>query len=229
MRQGVQLEEVVDEINLILASGGVPTVRSVRNKLGTGSLHTINKHMATWRGTQKSDIPLSVELSPSIMKAIASEIKISTQNATADLNKRLASSLEDSLDISTAAADQEVELEAIKTELQNAIKNRDFANGESNALQAELNRLRVDMMALQEEKTVALTTRDEAVGKTKALQDQLDALKIAMMETQLENKKAHSEIVRLSTVLESKHIPKGEPKIDTARSSSKWQKQPKTE
>jgi len=46
-------EQVHDAADAIKAEGGKPTLRSVRERLGTGSMGTINKYLQGWKAGQE--------------------------------------------------------------------------------------------------------------------------------------------------------------------------------
>jgi colicin import membrane protein len=73
-RTGVTYEEVIAAAEAIRIDGGRPTLRRVRDSLGTGSLGTIQKHLATWQeGRQDTEAP-RVSLSPELHSLLVSEI-----------------------------------------------------------------------------------------------------------------------------------------------------------
>jgi chromosome segregation ATPase len=94
-RQGVTFEQVAAIADAIAAQGNRPTLRGVRAELGTGSLGTIQKHLAAWQGTRRQIVTSSATLPTEIQRVILGEIERTVSEARAELESELAAALGD--------------------------------------------------------------------------------------------------------------------------------------
>lgn len=84
-------EQVVTVADKIIAQGGKPSSRNIREALGTGSLTTILKFLQQWQGGQvRQSQSLNDTIDPAIARAISNQIVIRVQDSTADAMSRLA-------------------------------------------------------------------------------------------------------------------------------------------
>lgn len=89
-RTGVPYESVVAAAESIVAIGGRPTLRKVRDSIGTGSLGTIQKHLTMWAESRRPAAVNDVDLSPELRRAILSEINREVAVARSETNAELA-------------------------------------------------------------------------------------------------------------------------------------------
>jgi len=111
-RRGVTYDEVARVAEAILAEGGEPSTKNVRERLGSGSNTTIGEHLRRWRGKRAE---MSV---PEVQTALPSEI---ARVVTAYINSQiqLVRNAADALLAAErkAAADAEAEVEQLTDEL----------------------------------------------------------------------------------------------------------------
>ena len=50
-REGITFEQVSAAAEDLLQTGQQPTIRAIRERLGTGSPNTIHKHLTSWRAS----------------------------------------------------------------------------------------------------------------------------------------------------------------------------------
>lgn len=55
-RKGISKFEVFHIANIIAANGAVPTIKSVRTMLGSGSSSTIHRHLLEWKKEKFSEV-----------------------------------------------------------------------------------------------------------------------------------------------------------------------------
>lgn len=89
-RAGITFEQVAAIADATAAQGDRPTLRGVRAELGTGSLGTIQRHLAAWQGSRRQIVTSSATLPTEIQRVILSEIERAVSEARADLEADLA-------------------------------------------------------------------------------------------------------------------------------------------
>ncbi len=56
---GIEKQDVFGAADEILAGGKEPTIQAIREKLGTGSLTTISKHLKDWQASKRNQSPVA--------------------------------------------------------------------------------------------------------------------------------------------------------------------------
>ena len=59
-RQGISREQVFDAAGALLDEGTSPTVQAVRERIGSGSFTTINRHLDEWRKEHAGQAPANI-------------------------------------------------------------------------------------------------------------------------------------------------------------------------
>ena len=62
-----QVHAIADAIR---AEGGKPTLRAVRERLGTGSMGTVSKHLQQWKAGQERQAATELALPPALQRAV---------------------------------------------------------------------------------------------------------------------------------------------------------------
>ena len=89
-RTGITYDQVAVVADTLAALGERPTLRGVRAELGTGSMGTIQKHLAQWQGSRRQIVTSAASLPTEIQRVILSEIERSISEARAELESDLA-------------------------------------------------------------------------------------------------------------------------------------------
>ena len=108
-RTGITFEQVAAVADAIAARGDRPTLRGVRAELGSGSMGTIQKHLAAWQGQRRQIVTSTATLPTEIQRVILSEIEREVDAARAELEAELAATKGDRdalADDNEAQADQ---------------------------------------------------------------------------------------------------------------------------
>jgi chromosome segregation ATPase len=88
-RQGVSYEQVAAAATALLAEDRRPSLRAVRERVGSGSMATIQRHLATFEAQRPRTHAAEIELSPSIRREIEGEIQRHLAESTSDLREQL--------------------------------------------------------------------------------------------------------------------------------------------
>jgi chromosome segregation ATPase len=110
-RTGITFEQVAAVADAIAARGDRPTLRGVRAELGSGSMGTIQKHLATWQGQRRQIVTSTATLPTEIQRVILSEIEREVDAARAELEAELAAT---NGDRDVLADDNEAQAEQIE-------------------------------------------------------------------------------------------------------------------
>lgn len=90
-RQGVSFEAVAGAADKILLEGGTPTLRGIRERLGVGSLGTIQAHLKAWKdGRAPAATPASLALPEGLQAALLGEIERQVRQGKTGLEAELA-------------------------------------------------------------------------------------------------------------------------------------------
>ncbi|TAN46308.1 MAG: DNA-binding protein [Methylococcaceae bacterium] len=133
-RQGVSYESIVAVAERIVAEGGKPTLRGVRERLGTGSLGTIQQHLKDWQQGRAPAVPVDVSLPTGLQSALLDEIASQVQTARADLEEhvRLIEQQRDEL------TEENARLEALLIDQADSMKVMELAVAAANGAKVEL-------------------------------------------------------------------------------------------
>ena len=89
-RTGVTYEQVAAAANALTADNRKPTLRAVREALGTGSMGTIQKHLSRWEEQRPTVHSADIVVSSEVVRALGDEIERHVSNATSALAEQLA-------------------------------------------------------------------------------------------------------------------------------------------
>lgn len=167
LRPGLTYAAVATAAEAITAEGGRPTLRGIRERLGTGSLGTIQQHLNTWRGEAPTSIP-SPALPESFTKALAAEFERQRQEARAELAAELAEAREEIAALTEENQRQSEALEELNQQLNEAREAAIRQRAHTEALQHQL-RAALDERATTEAETAELR-ESLATARTRAEQ-----------------------------------------------------------
>lgn len=181
-RQEVTFDEVTAAAIGLQKDGEQVTIDTVRAKLGTGSPHTIHKHLAQWRASQAkpADAP-KVEIPDAIAAALGAWALQFAQEAGAGTRDALAQSENDMQAMLESGEQLEAEREELLAEVDTVITERDQAMATAIERSEEIERLTTE---LRDARRIAT---DALVGKAK------DQLAIDGKEGQLATLRAQIE------------------------------------
>ena len=194
-RLGVTFDEVAAAADRITARAERPTLRGVRAELGTGSLGTIQKHLADGQAGRRQIETASVTLPTEIQRVILFEIERNVAEARSRLETELADLKSDR---DTLAEETEQQASA----LQKAERHADEQSTEIGRQAGMIEQLQRDLTDVKEqitrEREAAETARKAAalaelrLESLPKLQDEIEALR-AKLENEQEVRR-HAEI-----------------------------------
>ncbi len=95
----ITFEQVVAVAESIKSEGGKPTSRAVRDRLGSGSMGTVNKMLQDWKAGQERKIDTALALPASLQKAILDFMDMELGNAKAKLMADLVEQQQETADL----------------------------------------------------------------------------------------------------------------------------------
>jgi len=187
-RTGITFEQVATVADAITAKGDRPTLRGVRIELGSGSMGTIQKHLASWQGQRRQIVISSASLPTEIQRVIISEIEREIAAARAELDIELAAAKGDR---DTLADDNEAQAELISQQTARLIE----IEATSQQQAGRITQLEVD-----------LSTAWEATARERGVAEQARQA-LAKTELRLEAlPKVEADVERLRAALESSQV-----------------------
>ena len=181
-RQEVTFDEVTAAAIGLQNDGKQATIDAVREILGTGSPHTIHKHLLTWRASQAKPVAVpKVEIPQALAAALGAWAQQFAQEAGAGVRDALAQS-ENDMDALLKSGEQlEAEREELLAEVDTVAAERDQATATAIERSEEIERLTTE---LRDARRIAT---DALVGKAK------DQLAIDGKDAQLATLRAQIE------------------------------------
>jgi colicin import membrane protein len=163
-RPGISYDEVAAAADRLTARGELPTAKSLRLELGSGSLGTIQRHVTTWRDTQRTTPRLSESLPAELHRMLLACIERERVEARAELEAELQLCRRERDELTLELERQAGELEAAGERI--ATLTADLA--QETGARAELERVVSEVHA-----DVAVIRADaEAARRTAALAEQ---------------------------------------------------------
>ncbi len=149
-RAGITAEQVAAAADALLSEGQQPTIASIRERLGTGSPNTIQKHLTIWRQAQPvRGVDRSWQLPDAVSKAIHDEISRSSAEAKAEVEQRLVQAQEEAADLAELGETLEAERDAFAEQNVVLATERDVLTGKTDRQEAELLDLRNKVSQLE--------------------------------------------------------------------------------
>ncbi len=88
-KYGISFEQVAAVAETLTAAGVRPSLRGIRERLGTGSLATIQRHLAAWNHGRRELVTAQLSLGSEIQRAILLEIERQVAEARSKLEEEL--------------------------------------------------------------------------------------------------------------------------------------------
>jgi colicin import membrane protein len=165
-RDGITFEQVAAAADALVGQGKQPTIKAIRDALGTGSPNTVHRHMAAWR--QAGQHAVAAALVPaSLTSAIAEEIGRAVAQARAEVEVKLSEMQAEAAELSEAGELLETERDALIQQVAALTTERDTISGKAEQMSFEVKLLRSDLADSEkdrqqaEQRVAALTAKLE--------------------------------------------------------------------
>ena len=89
-REGISYEQVAATADALLGAGQQPSIRLVREALGTGSPNTVHKHLTAWRAARPVAQGVAYELPADLVNSFGRELARGAAAARAEVEAALA-------------------------------------------------------------------------------------------------------------------------------------------
>lgn len=130
-RDGITFEQVAAAADALMGEGQQPTIKAVREKLGTGSPNTVHKHLTAWRASRPQAVTAAPALPASLAAALASEIERAAAQARAEIETRLVHTQAEAADLAAAGESLEAERDTLAEQVAALTSERDTLAGKA--------------------------------------------------------------------------------------------------
>jgi colicin import membrane protein len=128
-RDGITFEQVAAAADGLMGAGQQPTIRGIRESLGTGSPNTVHKHLSAWRAARPQAVATVATLPASLTAAIAAEIERAAAQARAEIEARLVQAQAEAADLAGAGEVLEADQAALAEQVAALTSERDTLAG----------------------------------------------------------------------------------------------------
>lgn len=130
-RQGVSRDQVFAVADGIVGDGLSPTIKAIRERLGTGSPNTIHRHLVEWRESRPVPTAVANELPQALTSAIAEEISKAASKAKSEKELELSQVKEEAADLANIGESLEVERDQLADQVGELTTERDTLAGKA--------------------------------------------------------------------------------------------------
>ena len=139
-REGITYQQVAAVADALVGAGVQPTIRAIREQLGTGSPNTVHRHLTAWREARPVAAAAAPELPQALTAALSAEIERAAAQARAEIEGRLVQSQVEAAELSAAGEGLEAEREALIEQVAALTTERDQAQATATERAAEIAR-----------------------------------------------------------------------------------------
>ena len=175
-RTGITFEQVCAAADALRGEGMNPTIKAVRERLGTGSPNTIHEHLKKWREARPVAAVAAPELPASLASALAEEIARAASSARAEVQESLVQAQAELDELAASGQQLEAERDALADQVAALTSDRDTQAGRvaqlDTALTAAQESIEREQKAAEQARIELATAnvRAEQQGKTEAAQ-----------------------------------------------------------
>ncbi|SAL05750.1 hypothetical protein AWB78_07678 [Caballeronia calidae] len=193
-RQGVSFEQVAAAATALLAENQRPTLRIVRERIGSGSMATIQRHLAAFDAQRPKPQGTEIELAPALRREIEAEIQRHIAAATGELREQLA----DAVGARDALAEEAETQAALRAGVEQQRDQLQTSVTEQAARLAELRTVEARERSAAEQARIALAEANLRLHGLPALEAELERLRLALDTRTEERSAATAEAARLT-------------------------------
>jgi DNA-binding protein H-NS len=126
----ITFEQVAAVAENIKNEGGKPTSRAVRERLGSGSMGTINRMLQDWKAGQERKIETALVLPAGLQRAMLDFMDLELNSARAQLRTELAEQQQEAADLAKENERQAEKIARLEEAIEERISDCDQKNGE---------------------------------------------------------------------------------------------------
>lgn len=150
-RPSLNFDAVAAAAANLVANGMTPTLKNVRDALGSGSMSSIQPHLKKWAEAQPKASAAAFELPGRLRDALAAELARVAADARVEAEAKLQQAEADNADLAAAGTRVEEELEDVRGELVQMTTERDVLAGRCSEQASEIERLKDEAVRAREE------------------------------------------------------------------------------
>lgn len=140
-RTGITYEQVAAVADALIGAGQQPTIKGVRERLGTGSPNTVHAHLVAWREARPVAVVAAPTLPASLTAAIGAEISQAAARARAEIEGELVRVQGEAAELARAGEVLEDQVSDLSEQLADVGAERDQAVTLAGERAAEITRL----------------------------------------------------------------------------------------
>jgi len=212
-------QQVNAAADALRAEGVRPTVRAVRDKLGSGSFATVTRFLNAWQAGQvpQSEAPLSIP--PQLQRSIADFIAQSIGEAKAPVLADLADKAQANTDLVLECERLVAQVEATEARLEEVYRDRDAINGKLAQMEVNLNAARQESAAERQAAENARTDLAKDRLRLEAMpqmEDELAKLRKALADERDKRAEAESSAAVAKAMVEALTVQRDQAQADVA-------------
>ena len=221
-REGISYEQVAAAADFLVGASQSPTIRAIRERIGTGSPNTIQRHLSAWRDARPQQAAAALNLSEALSAAIATEIAKAAAQARAEVESRLVEAQTEAAELAAAGELLEQERDTLAEQVASLTTERDSATATAIERAAEIERQSQD---LNRERSATEAARIEVAQARNKLESQAEKIteqtqQIEQLRAQLDAQtKDRVDAEKLAAVLGAK-LEASEQRAKTAEAST---------
>lgn len=140
-REGISFDQVAAAADALVGAGKTPTIKAVRDSIGTGSPNTVHRHLTAWRAARPQPVAFStVEVPAKLAAAYLEDLEQKTAAARADVEAQLVQSQAEAAELSATGEALEVERDSLAEQIVMLTTERDQAQATATERAAEIAR-----------------------------------------------------------------------------------------
>ena len=172
-REGISYEAVEAVATGLAGAGQAVTLRAVREKLGTGSMNTVSRHLQGWREARPTAAAVIFEMPAELVNAFGRELRRGADQAVAGFQAELLEARAEVKELAGTGEALEVERKALACQVVDLTTARDQAEATARERATEISRL---IESVEHEQRAAESARIDAATSRLKLEGQSDRL-----------------------------------------------------
>lgn len=172
-REGISYEAVEAVATGLAGAGQAVTLRSVREKLGTGSMNTVSRHLQGWREARPAATAVAFEMPAELVNAFGRELRRGADQAVAGVQFELLEARAEVKELAGTGEALDAEREALSCQVVDLTTARDQAEATARERTAEISRL---IESVEREQRAAESARLEVATSRLKLESQSERL-----------------------------------------------------